>query len=175
MVAPNNIKEFLNLIKKRDIKHEIMHENVGKLIERQLVRSTNNQEFGWTSYHTLEEIYDWMDSLEAEFPSKIELLNAGSSYEGRPLKGVKISHGRDKPVIFIESGIHANEWITSATATYLINELLNSEDTRIRDLAESYDWYIFPIINPDGFAYTHNVVIMRLAEIANIYIFFLNR
>ena len=158
MVAPNKIEHFLKITSERDIKHEIMHENVGNLIKRQFRNFSTNKKFGWTNYHTLEEIYDWMDSLEAKFSGKIEILSAGLSYEGRNMKGIKISHGHNNPAIFIESGIHANEWITPATATFLINELLNGKDLRIRNLAESYDWYIFPTINPDGFAYTHSTV-----------------
>lgn len=62
------------------------------------------------------------------------------------------------PTIFIESTIHAREWVTVATATYFLNELLTSEDPDIIDLAQNYDWVIIPVLNVDGYAYTHNRV-----------------
>ena len=62
------------------------------------------------------------------------------------------------PTIFIEANIHAREWITSATATWFLNELLTSQDPAVVDLATNIDWYIIPIFNVDGFAYTHAVV-----------------
>ena len=74
------------------------------------------------------------------------------------IKGVKLSFGANKPGIFIEGGIHAREWISPATVTYLINEFLTSKNSLVRKLAESYDWYIVPTFNPDGYAYTHEVV-----------------
>ena len=61
--------------------------------------------------------------------------------------------------VFIESNIHAREWITSATVTYLINELLtNTDDQEIMDIARNVDWYILPLANVDGFQYSHQTV-----------------
>lgn len=51
--------------------------------------------------------------------------------------------------------MHAREWISGATSTYILNELLTSTDPAVIDIAENFDWYIFPVTNPDGYAYTH--------------------
>lgn len=56
--------------------------------------------------------------------------------------------------------------ITSATTTYILNELLNSTDTRVRSIAESHDWYIFPVTNPDGFVYSHETVSKSLTTLS---------
>ena len=90
---------------------------------------------------------------------QVEIINAGKTYQGRTIKGVKLSFGSSaKPGVFIEGGIHAREWISPATVTYLINEFLTSKDTAVRQLAESHDWYIVPSFNPDGYVYTHTTV-----------------
>jgi murein tripeptide amidase MpaA len=106
----------------------------------------------WTEYHNLEAIYLWMDSLANR--TEVEVLSVGTTIYERDIKGVKISFGPGKRGVFFESGIHAREWIAPATATYLINELLNSQNPRFRRIAESFDWHIFPVINPDGYSYT---------------------
>lgn len=62
------------------------------------------------------------------------------------------------PVIFIEANIHAGEWITSSTATYFLNELLSSNKSEIRYLVDNYDWIIVPVVNVDGFFYSHTTV-----------------
>jgi murein tripeptide amidase MpaA len=56
------------------------------------------------------------------------------------------------------TGIHAREWITPATVTYILNKLLTSDDPVIQDLAQSFDYYVFPSVNPDGYEYTHTTV-----------------
>jgi carboxypeptidase A len=56
--------------------------------------------------------------------------------------------------ILIEANIHAREWISGATATYVLNELLRSTNAEIRDLADNVDWYIIPMANPDGYEHT---------------------
>lgn len=59
----------------------------------------------------------------------------------------------------MESHIHAREWITSATSTWLLNELLTSTDPVVQNLSTVYDWYFVPIVNVDGFIYTQQVSI----------------
>lgn len=88
----------------------------------------------------------------------LSVKTIGQSHEGRDLKVVKLSHKEGNPGIFVDANIHAREWITSATVTWILNELLTSDDPAVRDLAENFDWYIVPVLNPDGFVYTHTTV-----------------
>lgn len=53
-------------------------------------------------------------------------LELGKSFEGNPIKGLKISKQKGNTGVFIEAGIHAREWISPAAATYIINELISS-------------------------------------------------
>lgn len=122
----------------------------------------------WNSYHSLEDIYSWLDNLAKTNPL-VTLINVGSTYEGRQIKGVKVSFNPGKRSVFIEGGIHAREWITPATVTYLINELLTSKDKSFRSIADSFDWYLFPVTNPDGYAFTHNSVCGLRIELIYLY------
>lgn len=62
------------------------------------------------------------------------------------------------PAIFIEANFHAREWVSSATATWIINELITSTDPEVRAMANTVDWYIVPVANPDGFVFSHTTV-----------------
>lgn len=48
-------------------------------------------ELNWTDYHSFEDIYDWLDALESEFPQFVTVEEIGRTYEGRPFKLVKLS------------------------------------------------------------------------------------
>lgn len=78
---------------------------------------------------------------------------------------LSIPLSQDNPVVFIEANIHAREWITSATATWFLNQLLTSTNPAIQDLAQNINWYIVPVFNVDGFVYSHEVVSNELTEL----------
>ncbi|XP_015125497.1 zinc carboxypeptidase [Diachasma alloeum] len=156
MVAPQKIEEFERLMALTETKYVPYIDNVQQLIDDEnpsLERLTTG--FDWTSYHKLDEINAWLDSLASTYPDKVQAVVAGKTYEGRQIKGVKVSFKEGNPGVFIEGNIHAREWITAATVTYILNQLLTSKDPAVRELADRHDWYIFPVFNPDGYAFTH--------------------
>lgn len=114
--------------------------------------------FGWKAYYRLGTIYEWLDEQIEKYPQLLTNLTVGKSYQGRAIRAVKLSHKKGNPTIFIESTIHAREWVTVATATYFLNELLTSKDPNIVDLAHNYDWVMIPVFNVDGYEYTHTWV-----------------
>uniref|UniRef100_A0A1B0ABH3 Peptidase M14 domain-containing protein n=1 Tax=Glossina pallidipes TaxID=7398 RepID=A0A1B0ABH3_GLOPL len=154
MVKPEEIHNFLQLLENYEIEQELLIENVQDLIDLEQSYSGSGK-FDWTRYYELHEIEQWLDDILLAYPNVTEGFVIGNSYEGRPIRGIKIAHKQDNPGIFIESNIHAREWITSATATWFINELLTSQDYKVRDLAENYNWYIIPVLNVDGFVFSH--------------------
>lgn len=117
-------------------------------------KNSTAEEFDWNNYFHLETIYAWLDSLAEKFPSHITVVQAGKSFENRPIKGVKLSHKANNTAVFVEGGIHAREWISPATATFILHQLLTSADPIFQDLAQNWDWYFFPVINPDGYVAT---------------------
>ena len=46
-------------------------------------------------------------------------------------------------------GIHAREWISPATATYIIKELVENYRQN-QYLIDVFDFYVIPVANPDG-------------------------
>ncbi|XP_011877191.1 PREDICTED: zinc carboxypeptidase-like [Vollenhovia emeryi] len=154
MVAPHKLPEFYEKMGQIGIPYQMHIKDVQELIDATTPHS-RSKSFDFTSYHTLEEIYKNLDDLAKQYPDKVQVVVGGKSYEGRQIKGVKVSFKANNPGIFIEGGIHAREWISPATVMYILHQLLTSEDSDVRNLADSHDWYIFPSFNPDGYVYTH--------------------
>lgn len=102
------------------------------------------------------QIYDYMEDIAERYPEIATLVIAADSFEGRPIKYLKISKTNfediSKPVIVIDGGIHAREWISPPTVTWAIKKL--TEDITEPELLEDYDWILLPVANPDGYEFT---------------------
>ncbi|CAG9564612.1 unnamed protein product [Danaus chrysippus] len=109
----------------------------------------------WKQYHRLEDIHGFMDYLAKTYPKIVSVNSIGKSYEGRDLKVLRISDGKpSNKAVFIDGGIHAREWISPATVTYFINQIAENFDEESDDI-RNIDWYFLPVVNPDGYEYTH--------------------
>lgn len=156
IVAPHKFADFDLVLNVENIDYRIVANNVQSLIDDEsFINSRTTENFGWTTYYPLESIYKWIDSIFEQYPNVTSPIFVGMTYEGREIKGVKISYKSGNPGIFIEGGIHAREWISPAITTFLINSLLSSKNDSIRNIAENFDWYIIPSSNPDGYVYSH--------------------
>jgi len=109
----------------------------------------------WLRYHRLANIYTWMEQLANDFPNIVKLNIIGITEEGRNIVVMRIGGGLpNRPAIFIEGGIHAREWISPATVTFIVNELVTNPANR--DLLDYYDFFVLPVTNPDGYEYSHS-------------------
>jgi hypothetical protein len=90
--------------------------------EYNISRANKNEPFRYDKYQPLENIHNWIDDMAKEYPEWVDVFNVTYSYEGRPLKMMKISipnSGSPKPAIWIEGGIHSREWISPATMIFI--------------------------------------------------------
>lgn len=66
-------------------------------------------------YDLLLQINDWLKELAITYDN-VDLVSVGKSYEGRDILGVKVTFNGDKNekrTVFIESNIHAREWLVN--------------------------------------------------------------
>lgn len=158
MVAPQKIAEMTDLMERFSIKGSVLLYNIQELIDKEaftiMPEGTDPTEFDWQHYFPLDTIHKWLDLQVSKFPSILQSIPLEASYERNLIKGVKLSKKSGNTAVFVECGIHAREWISPAVCTYLLNELLTSTSPDVQDLAENFDWFFFPVVNPDGYKYT---------------------
>jgi hypothetical protein len=109
------------------------------------------------NYHPNVEINAYLDGLAAAHPLRASTLSIGTSIENRPIYGIAISTGgAGKPAILLNSCQHAREWVSPMVTTYIADQLLNQYgvDPVITSLVDNIDFYILPVINPDGYEYS---------------------
>jgi len=147
-------------------------ENVGDLIRNgeEETRRVKRQvaSMNWDSYQRYDTIVSWMEQLAADNPEFITLTNMGTSHEGRKILMMKIGkspRGSDTRAVWIDGGIHAREWVAISTATFLLDKLVDAfklTPTVVKDsggcdleAVRAVDWYVAPILNPDGYEFSH--------------------
>ncbi|WP_018653791.1 M14 family metallopeptidase [Actinomadura flavalba] len=112
-----------------------------------------------TSYHTFAEMQASLNATVAAYPQIARKVVIGQSYQGRDIVGVKISDNvatdENEPEALYIANIHARERLTAETALDLIATLTQgyAGNTRIRDLVNTREIWIFPMVNPDGQVY----------------------
>lgn len=94
--------------------------------------------------------------MAAQYPDIVKLEEYGSSYEGRPLRLLRVGCDAPKPTIFIEGGIHAREWIAPPIVLYTAQQLI--ENPANRELVDNACWILVVVTNPDGYEYSHTNV-----------------
>lgn len=146
-----------------DLDSSIMHANLGASIARETdyqvyaVGSANSTWFN--SYHPYADHIQFLNDLKNSYPSNSEIVTIGNSLQGRPITGIHF-YGtglkNTKPAVVLHGTVHAREWITTMVTEYFAYSFLSgfASNTDIRTLLNKYDFYIFPVVNPDGFVYT---------------------
>ncbi|VVC98823.1 unnamed protein product [Leptidea sinapis] len=98
-----------------------------------------------------------MQDLANRFPNRVRIASAGRSIEGREIRYLRISTNnfqtQSRPVVVLQSLLHAREWVTLPATLYAIEKLVI--DVTDQDLVNNIDWIIIPIANPDGYEFTH--------------------
>ncbi|XP_055856251.1 zinc carboxypeptidase-like [Episyrphus balteatus] len=157
LVAAHKVADFVDLLKTYEMTYKILthnfQEKIDKNLKSVLPKGVKLDKFDWAHFFHLETIYEWMEKLSNEF-EEVTVLDMGNSTQGIPIKGIKLARNPNNKAIFIESGIHAREWIAPATATFIINQLVTSKDPEVQKLANNNNWIIFPSVNPDGYKYS---------------------
>ncbi|KAM3955733.1 LOW QUALITY PROTEIN: carboxypeptidase B-like [Aphomia sociella] len=138
-----------------DVKAALDHDDIAMEVRRRENVARNGKELPYDNYQELEVIEEYLADVARRYPDRATLVSPANSSEGRPIYYLKISttnfEDTSKPVIFIDGGIHAREWI-SPTVTWAIHKLL--EDVTEPDLLERFDWILIPVVNPDGYKFT---------------------
>jgi murein tripeptide amidase MpaA len=146
-----------------------MIENVQELIDQERQHyEESKKKVGESSffedYHTWEEVHAYIEGLAAKYPNLATVWQVGTTYEGRPMKAITLSTkpNSGKPSLWFDGGLHAREWITVPTVTYIADRLLseyqpdNYKGNNSTQILDDYDVIICPVLNVDGYDYTWN-------------------
>lgn len=106
-----------------------------------------------------------LDVLAAIRPDLAQVVVVGTSLEGRPIRGLRISAlpvGTPAPAILFDATQHAREWAAAMTGMFCADQLIELADLdpRIHTLLSQIEFFVIPVVNPDG--YNHSWTTARL-------------
>ncbi|KAK4877364.1 hypothetical protein RN001_009870 [Aquatica leii] len=160
MVHPQAQDIFTWTLNLHRIQYKVLQYNVKTIAEpikfMHMQTSAPNCEISFSQFNRFDKINGYLDQLAQDYADIAIVELIGESYERRDMKVIQISSNPNvsKPINFVDAGIHAKEWIGPAMALYIINQLVeNSEQEYLLDYV---DWHILPVMNPDGYEYSHD-------------------
>ncbi len=130
--------------------------DLAKEYVKQLWEETKDSKDPLRAYYTLDEYHSFMQQTAANFPSICQLLQYGTSVQGRPMYFLKISDNvsqeENEPELKYVGSIHGDEVVGYDMLIRLI-QLLTSEygsNPRITNIVNNTEIWINPMMNPDG-------------------------
>ncbi|XP_058978160.1 carboxypeptidase B [Musca domestica] len=170
-IEKNHIKAARAFLENQNLMSEVLNSNIQELIDQESAIGVNmtQSEMGqrtkksarsgihWKDYHDLDTIYAFMREIRGKFPNICRLYTIGKTAEGRDLKVLRISENpKEYKKIWIDGGIHAREWISPATVTFILYQLMSKWQDHPEYIRQK-TWYVMPVMNPDGYVYSRKV------------------
>jgi len=145
--AENWIKAHTKIMRGLDI-HEI-----GEYFEENVLGTAPSPNLG--AYHTYSELLSELIQLEETFPSLIDLVSIGKSWQNRDIWLVRITNeniGGKKPAALFVGEHHAREAITVEVCLRFIKYLLENygNDPITKNAVDKETILVIPMLNPDG-------------------------
>ncbi|KAF5026802.1 hypothetical protein F66182_1086 [Fusarium sp. NRRL 66182] len=153
IVSPQN----LDAVKALASETTVVVDDVGAALAEEEVSKVYAvpSESWFTAYHSYNDHVQFLRDMQTSYPSQSEIVNLGTSVQGRPISSIHIwgSGGKgSKPAIVFHGTVHAREWISTMTTEYMVYQLLTkySTDAAVKAIVDKFDFYITPLVNPDG-------------------------
>ncbi|KAJ3277019.1 hypothetical protein HDV01_000071 [Terramyces sp. JEL0728] len=157
-VKAKDIAKVTDLLK--DVKSTVKIENLQVEIDAERAHTANHlKTFASAKTLTAAQVFsDYQDaSAYVTFLQGLpgtSPINLGKTYEGNDILGVKFGTGAKQ--IVVHGGIHAREWISPSTTTYIANSLITGTDADSVNFRKTFTFHFIPVLNVDGYKYTRD-------------------
>lgn len=165
-VPPERVNQIMDVMESAGIQYQVNCDNLQSLIneEKRLVvtddvsggsEESSAELLDYSRYYSYKSVTKALLGY-AKAHSFIETHVIGQTHDDNDIIAVKIAGESNLPIIVIDCGVHAREWITISACMYIVNELVSRHQEQQSDIPEvfNYEWRIIPCLNPDGYEYS---------------------
>lgn len=157
-------KEHMETVKALDgVSVDVVTDNLQEWIDREnewMQEARLNADW-FEAYHRFDEIVGYYSALCIAYPDLMTFIpSIGKTHEGRDIFAVKITskkNGGGKKQFWFHGLQHAREWIGGAVVQYISTQLVKGygSDNHATSLLDAAEFIIVPVMNPDGYEYSH--------------------
>lgn len=73
--------------------------------------SRNKAKYGFGDYHSYNEMVQWMNDIEYYYPHMAKVFSIGTTYEGRHIRGIKVTSPFSILNFFSPSGFRCGSYV----------------------------------------------------------------
>lgn len=110
------------------------------------------------NYHEFEDIVEWFEDLAETHNKTVRFVpSIGHTHNGRDIFAVHINRTPprpDKRQVYVQSLIHAREWISGAVVQYICREIASAPMGTLGEGVDDTEFVVVPVVNPDGYVYS---------------------
>lgn len=144
------------------VPYDVMEADLQAAYEQWLGAQPGGKFGVYSAYHDYDEVLAELNRIVEEFPEIAALEVIGQSVEGRDIWAIRISDNAPEieaaePGMMLMGCHHAREWISVEVPLYFADYLTDQyrEDGDVTRLVNYTEIWIIPVLNPDGFIFTH--------------------
>ncbi|MBM4113578.1 MAG: hypothetical protein FJ253_09460, partial [Phycisphaerae bacterium] len=111
----------------------------------------------WNRFYDMDETSQMLREFAEARPDLAQLSTIGTSVEGRPIWLLTVTNfstgdAREKPAMYVDGSIHANEIQATETVLYSIWYLLKHHGSvpAVTNMLDRAAFYFVPVVNPDN-------------------------
>ena len=114
---------------------------------------------GFTGYHTYAEMVADVNALVAAYPTLVQKVSIGTTYQGRTIWAVKVSDNvaidEAEPEVLFDGLTHGDEHMGLEMGLKILHWLADGygHDARITSIVNRREIWVIPAVNPDGGEY----------------------